>query len=166
MHELQSPFHVGPDQPGCCLGPGRRRRQEPGTAGRADGGLDEAPLAFAHPLLRGAVYRDMAGPERAEAHRRTARLLCEAHASAARVAEHLLATTPAGDSWTVGQLRAAAREAAARGAPESAAAYLGRAVAEPPSTPRPGRRPKVRGVRPGVRTVRRRTPPTDDEEHG
>ena len=97
------------------------------------GVLDETPLGFAHPLLRGAVYRDMTVAERDEAHRRAARLLAEAHASPARVAEHLLATAPAGDDWVVDQLRAAAREAAARGAPESAVAYLRRAVAEPPS---------------------------------
>ena len=69
------------------------------------GVLDEAPLCFVHPLLRGAVYREMAVAERAEAHRRAARLLAEAHASPARVAEHLLVTAPAGDDWAVEQLR-------------------------------------------------------------
>ncbi len=97
------------------------------------GVLDEAPLGFAHPLLRGAVYRDTAAADRAEAHRRAARLLAEAHANPARVAEHLLATAPTGDDWTVEQLRAAAWEATARGAPESAVAYLSRAWSEPPS---------------------------------
>ncbi len=97
------------------------------------GVLDEAPLCFAHPLLRGAVYRDMASADRVEAHGRAARLLAEAHASPARVAEHLLATIPTGDSWTVEQLRAAAWEATARGAPESAVTYLRRALSEPPS---------------------------------
>ena len=97
------------------------------------GVLDEAPLCFAHPLLRGAVYRDMAAADRVEAHGRSARLLAEAHANPARVAEHLLATAPTGDGWTVEQLRAAAWEATARGAPESAVAYLRRAWSEPPS---------------------------------
>ena len=97
------------------------------------GVLDAAPLCFAHPLLRGAVYRDMAAVDRAEAHGRSARLLAETHASPARVAEHLLATVPTGDGWTVEQLRAAAWEATARGAPESAVAYLRRALSEPPS---------------------------------
>ena len=96
------------------------------------GVLDEAPLCFAHPILRAAVYREMAVTERAEAHGRAARLLAEAHASPARVAEHLLATAPAGDAWVVEQLRAAAWEATARGAPESGAAYLRRALTEPP----------------------------------
>ncbi len=97
------------------------------------GVLDEDPLCFAHPLLRGAVYRDMAAADRVEAHGRSAKLLAEAHANPARVAEHLLATAPAGDGWTVEQLRAAAWEATARGAPESAVAYLRRALIEPPA---------------------------------
>ena len=100
------------------------------------GVLDEAPLGFAHPLLRGAVYRDIAAVDRSEAHGRAAMLLAEAHASPAGVAEHLLATAPASDLWAVEQLRSAAREATARGAPESAAAYLRRAIAEPPSADR------------------------------
>jgi DNA-binding CsgD family transcriptional regulator len=94
--------------------------------------LDEGPLCFAHPLLRGAIYRDIAINERAEAHGRAARLLARAHASPPRVAEHLLATVPASDGWTVEQLQAAGRDAAARGAPESVAAYLRRALSEPP----------------------------------
>jgi DNA-binding CsgD family transcriptional regulator len=98
------------------------------------GVLDEAPLGFAHPLLRGAVYRDMAMAEQAEAHGRAARLLADVHASPGRVAEHLLATSPAGERWVVEQLRAAGQEAMARGAPESATAYLRRALAEPPSS--------------------------------
>src|SRR3984957_12611369 len=100
--------------------------------GRA-GVLDEAPLCFAQPLVRGAVYRDMPAADRVEAHGRSARLLAEAHANPARVAEHLLATVPTGDGWTVEQLRAAAWEATARGAPESAVAYLRRALFEQPS---------------------------------
>jgi DNA-binding CsgD family transcriptional regulator len=110
----------------------------PDAAAAADllvgaGILDEAPLGFAHPLVRGAVYRDMGAAERAEAHGRAARLLAETHSSPGRFAEHLLATTSGGDDWTVEQLRAAAREATARGAPESATTYLRRALIEPPS---------------------------------
>jgi DNA-binding CsgD family transcriptional regulator len=98
------------------------------------GVLAQPPLSFAHPLLRGAVYSEIAVSERAEAHRRAAKLIAESQNDNARVAEHLLATAPAGDAWVVEQLRAAAGGAAASGAPESAAAYLRRAVAEPPST--------------------------------
>jgi DNA-binding CsgD family transcriptional regulator len=94
--------------------------------------LVEAPLCFAHPLLRTAVYRDMAATDQVEAHRRSARLLAEAHANPARVAEHLLATVPTGDGWTVEKLRAAASEATTRGAPESAVVFLRRALLEQP----------------------------------
>jgi len=94
--------------------------------------LNEAPLSFTHPLLRGAVYQAMTVGERVEAHGCAARLLSGAHAAPARVAEHLLVTVPRADRWTVEQLHAAAREAAAKGAPEAAVAYLIRARAEPP----------------------------------
>ncbi len=47
--------------------------------------LAEAPLCFAHPLVRGAVYRDMTVAEWVAAHGRAARLLDEAHASPGRV---------------------------------------------------------------------------------
>ena len=97
------------------------------------GVLEAAPLAFTHPILRSAVYAEIAAVDRAEAHRYAARMLTQRHDSAARVAEHLLATAPAGASWVVELLRAAARAATASGAPESAAAYLRRALAEPPS---------------------------------
>ncbi|HUE27799.1 MAG TPA: LuxR C-terminal-related transcriptional regulator, partial [Solirubrobacteraceae bacterium] len=97
------------------------------------GVLDEAPLCFAHPLLRNAVYRDMTLVERTEAHAKAASLLAEAHANAARVAEHLMAAAPAGNPWVVMQLMAAAKEATASGAPDSAVAFLRRALAEPPS---------------------------------
>jgi hypothetical protein len=94
------------------------------------GVLAETPLSFAHPLVRSAVYKEIPPVERAEAHRRAAWLLAQGGAGPALVAEHLLATTPNDDGWVVDQLRAAANEASARGAPESAAAYLRRALSE------------------------------------
>jgi len=96
------------------------------------GVLVQPPLAFAHPLLRASVYNEIEVTERADTHGRAARQLAEGHEGAARVAEHLLAATPTGDGWVVQQLRAAAGEATAAGAPESAVAYLRRALAEPP----------------------------------
>lgn len=96
------------------------------------GVLEEPPLAFSHQLLRTAVYGEISAADRAEAHRQAARLLAERHAGVERVAQHLLATAPCGDDWVVEHLRASARAATASGAPESAAAYLRRALEEPP----------------------------------
>ena len=52
-----------------------------------------------------------------------------------RVALHLLRTDAAAAAETVAVLRAAAERALARGAPESAATFLRRALAEPPLEP-------------------------------
>jgi DNA-binding CsgD family transcriptional regulator len=66
-------------------------------------------------------------------HARAARLLGEAGADPERVAAHLLLVPPAADAQVVATLREAARRAGARGASESAVAYLRRALAEPPA---------------------------------
>jgi DNA-binding CsgD family transcriptional regulator len=95
------------------------------------------PLGFAHPLVRRAVYDEMGDAERAAGHRQAARLLAATGAAAELVAEHLLAGEPAGDPWVVDHLVRVAGTAARTGAPESAAAYLRRALAEPPP---PGQR--------------------------
>jgi DNA-binding CsgD family transcriptional regulator len=89
------------------------------------------PLAFSHPLVRAGVYGALADAERAAAHRRAAELL-DAGGERERLAEHLLATEPAGDAWVVERLLEVSRSAAARGAPESTVAYLRRALEEPP----------------------------------
>jgi DNA-binding CsgD family transcriptional regulator len=90
------------------------------------------PLSFVHPIVRAGILEEVPPAERIRAHRRAAELLALREDSAERVAEHLLATEPAGDAWTVARLTHAAREAARRGAPESAASYLRRVLAEPP----------------------------------
>jgi DNA-binding CsgD family transcriptional regulator len=118
---------------------GRLAALAPNEAARAAqllvraGVLEQPPLAFAHPLLRASIYNEIEVTERADTHGQAARQLADGHEVAARVAEHLLAATPTGDGWVVQQLRVAAREATAAGAPESATAYLRRALAEPPS---------------------------------
>ncbi|MDT4893489.1 MAG: hypothetical protein QOE97_2524 [Pseudonocardiales bacterium] len=89
-------------------------------------------MGFVHPLLRSAVYSDLSGPERGRWHHRAARLLAGERAPLERVALHLLESLPNADGWTVGRLREAAADARARGAPEIAADYLRRALAEPP----------------------------------
>jgi hypothetical protein len=89
-------------------------------------------LEFAHPIVRTAVYESLPPGERALAHAGAALLLKQDGADPERVALHLLRTEPAADPSAVEALRAAAVAATGRGAPESAAEYLRRALAEPP----------------------------------
>jgi tetratricopeptide (TPR) repeat protein len=91
------------------------------------------PLRFVHPIVRAAVEAELPPGERAGLHAAAARLLADEGASAHRVAAHLLATDPAGEDWVAESLVPAARTAIANGAPDSAVAYLRRALAEPPS---------------------------------
>ena len=99
----------------------------------AAGMLNPAPApAFVHPLVRQAVREDMAPFQRAEAHRRAARLLDDAGAGAEAVAAQLLDSAPEGEAWAVQALRRAAAGAMRRGAPAIAADLLERAAAEPP----------------------------------
>jgi DNA-binding NarL/FixJ family response regulator len=100
-----------------------------GAAGILDGGR---PLAFQHPLIRGAVHGELAAGERAAGHERAARLLADEGATLERVAAHLLGSDASGSAWTSDQLRAAARESIRRGVPETAVTYLRRAHQEPP----------------------------------
>jgi DNA-binding CsgD family transcriptional regulator len=88
------------------------------------------PVRFSHPVVRTAIYRDTPANERARMQRRAAELLA---GDPEQAAVHLLAADPHGDAQTVIMLRAAARAAHARGAPDSAVGYLRRALAEPPT---------------------------------
>jgi DNA-binding CsgD family transcriptional regulator len=100
----------------------------------AAGILEEGrPLRFVHPIVRAAVEADLSPGERAGLHAAAAGRLANEGASAHRIAAHLLATDPAGDDRVVDSLLSAARTAIANGAPDSAVAYLRRAVSEPPS---------------------------------
>jgi DNA-binding CsgD family transcriptional regulator len=89
-------------------------------------------FGFRHPLLRTAVYADLAGPRRAHLHKRAARLLARDGEGVDAVAGQIMLSEPAGDEWVVQSLCAAAAGALARTAPEAAASYLGRALVEPP----------------------------------
>ena len=80
--------------------------------------------SFAHPLVRAAVYEAI--PDRAALHAAAARLLTRPE----HVAAQLMAAGPGLGAWTVEPLRAAARTAWARGAPDEAAALLRRAAEE------------------------------------
>ncbi|HEV2374757.1 MAG TPA: AAA family ATPase [Streptosporangiaceae bacterium] len=88
------------------------------------------PLRFVHPIVRRAVHDDIPGASRGMRHAEAARLLAAEGADMDAVCAHLLVCEPAGSREVVERLRAAAARAVARGAPESAAAYLRRALTE------------------------------------
>jgi DNA-binding NarL/FixJ family response regulator len=100
---------------------------------RAAGLLEGEGLV--HPLVARALYDGMPAGERGLAHAAAARLLERERADPETVALHLLRTEGAGDAGTVAILCAAAERAGARGALESAATFLRRALAEPPLAP-------------------------------
>ncbi len=109
---------------------------DPETAELAADRLAEAqilapsrPLEFFHPLIAAAVTEDLAPGARRLAHRRAATLV-DRDGPIGRVAAHLLASAPAGDSWVTDRLCSAAREALDRGAPDIAASYVRRALGE------------------------------------
>jgi DNA-binding CsgD family transcriptional regulator len=90
----------------------------------------DARLAFVHPVVARAVRDDIPSGRRGVWHARAARLLADAHASPERVAAHLLRSEPAHEQRTADQLRAAARDAVGRGAPQSAVPLLERGLRE------------------------------------
>src|SRR3954468_10527472 len=92
----------------------------------------ERPLGFVHPLVRDAVYHDLPLGERELQHARAARMLADSGASPEQVAAHLLPVPRRGEQWVFSVLSSAAREAMRKAAPESAVAYLRRALEEPP----------------------------------
>ena len=87
------------------------------------------PLDFFHPVIGQAVYASAGLGARRLSHRRAATILDRAGA-VDRVAAHLLVTGPASDQWVADRLSQAAADAHGRGAPEVAARYLRRALAE------------------------------------
>jgi class 3 adenylate cyclase/DNA-binding CsgD family transcriptional regulator/tetratricopeptide (TPR) repeat protein len=103
-----------------------------GALARADILKREFPLSFVHPVIRTAVYNELPRGEAEAAHGRAATILADAEAATELVAAQVLQARPAGDARRVEVLREAARISRGRGAPESAVAYLRRALAEPP----------------------------------
>ncbi len=94
------------------------------------------PLRFVHPIVRAGVHAELSGAERAHAHGRAARVLAELPGTEERVARHLLASPPGADGRVAERLVEAARVARRQGAPELEAAYLRRALQEPPAAER------------------------------
>ncbi|WP_198586787.1 helix-turn-helix transcriptional regulator [Glycomyces xiaoerkulensis] len=89
--------------------------------------------AFAHPIIRNAVYNDIGHTERAGLHRRAIDLLRTEGVAPERLVAHLLAVEPRSDPEAVAMLASAATEALRRGAVDTAVACLRRALEEPPS---------------------------------
>ena len=100
----------------------------------------ENPLEFRHPVVRTAVLETMSAAERTQAHRRAAEVILGAGGLPDQTAPHLMLAIPDRDDFIVATLRQAAAQALAQGAAPAAAAYLRRALAEPP---RPEERARV-----------------------
>ncbi|OKJ94622.1 hypothetical protein AMK26_32980 [Streptomyces sp. CB03234] len=90
------------------------------------------PLEFAHPLIATAIYRSIPPATRTAMHGRAAWAVARAGLGAAAASRHLLEIHPDDDEEVVAQLREAAREHLAVGAPEAARRCLERALQEPP----------------------------------
>jgi DNA-binding CsgD family transcriptional regulator len=98
----------------------------------------EPPLGFVHPLVRDAVYHELAPPERELCHERAARILTDLGRAPEQVAAHLLAVRPRAEPWIAALLREAGLAAGRRGDADSAVAFLRRALEEPaPDEQRP-----------------------------
>src|SRR4051794_4780661 len=115
-----------------CL-PAARAEELASALTRADILAAQRPLAYAHPILRAAVYSDIDPGERSRAHRDAATVLADDGEGADAIAVHLLATEPAADRDAIVTLREAARRALARGAAATAGARPRRALAESPA---------------------------------
>ncbi|MFJ8693831.1 ATP-binding protein [Streptomyces roseolilacinus] len=90
------------------------------------------PLEFTHPLVATAVYRSIPPAVRTALHGRAAWAVTLEGLGAAAASRHLLEVHPDDDPDVVGQLREAAREHLAVGAPDAARRCLERALQEPP----------------------------------
>ncbi|MCW5254202.1 ATP-binding protein [Streptomyces sp. SHP 1-2] len=99
-----------------------------GPSGRPPG--DE--LEFVHPIIATAVYNSIPGGLRTAMHGIAAQLVTDSGLGAAAASRHLLQVHPDDDQEVVAQLRDAAREHLAVGAPDAARRCLERALREPP----------------------------------
>jgi DNA-binding CsgD family transcriptional regulator len=105
---------------------------------------------FVHPLVRAAVHEDVPAAGRAELHARAAAVLGAQGADTEAVAAHLLLSEPGSVAGAVAVLDRAAASAGERGAPDSAVAYLRRALEEPDAE-RAGRLRRLGGLEVVVR---------------
>lgn len=103
------------------------------AAGILEAGL---PLRIVHPLVRAAIADDTPVGERAAAHRRAFEALAADGAADQALLPHALAAEQRGDPVLVALLHRQAERSLRTGAPEAAARYLERALAEPPPAER------------------------------
>ncbi|MEU5711110.1 ATP-binding protein [Streptomyces flaveolus] len=103
------------------------RPEPPAGTERTDGELE-----FVHPLIATAVYNSIPPGVCTAMHGVAAQMITERGRGVAEAARHLLKVHPDDDEELVGQLREAAREHLAVGAPDAARRCLERALAEPP----------------------------------
>ena len=93
-----------------------------------------ATLEFVHPTIGTALYETMLSPSmRTAMHGKAAREIIDAGLSMAEASRHLLETHPEDDLLVVEQLRQAADQHLAMGAPAAAHRCLERALREPPA---------------------------------
>ncbi|MFF8732614.1 AAA family ATPase [Streptomyces sp. NPDC015171] len=83
---------------------------------------------FVHRVVQEAAEASMTLAERQQLHETAAALLYQSGHPAEQVAAQLLAVAASGSSWSAGVLRTAADTALSRGAPDTAARYLRRAL--------------------------------------
>jgi DNA-binding CsgD family transcriptional regulator len=102
-----------------------------GELARAEILAPDVPLGFVHPLVRDAVYEELAPTERELAHARAADVMVKAGASDEQIAAHLLVMARRGEQWVVDRLWEAARTSVSQGSPDGAVSYLRRALEEP-----------------------------------
>ncbi|MFG2885201.1 ATP-binding protein [Streptomyces sp. NPDC048297] len=95
-------------------------------------GIEDVALEFVHPLIASAVYNSIPEGVRTAMHGIAAQIVAETGRGAAEAARHLLKVHPDDDEELVEQLREAAREHLAVGAPDAARRCLERALVEPP----------------------------------
>ncbi|MFC9842014.1 ATP-binding protein [Streptomyces sp. NPDC060223] len=97
-----------------------------------NGRESEGDLEFVHPLIASAVYRSIPDALRTAMHGQAAWAVTDSGRGAAAASRHLLEVHPDEDPELVEQMREAAREHLAVGAPDAARRCLERALAEPP----------------------------------
>jgi tetratricopeptide (TPR) repeat protein len=97
-----------------------------------NGQVPDGDLEFVHPLIATAVYRSIPDALRTAMHGQAAWAVTESGRGAAAASRHLLEVHPDDDPELVEQMREAAGEHLAVGAPDAARRCLERALAEPP----------------------------------